>query len=305
MESDALIRALGDELASGNKTPLSGEIASRMGDIDQMHRSTMDDFVSGAKSDEPDSLFIDKNAYDKAYSQVDVDERIASDVVNWMQRKGYYDALSPEERAEIVAELQKRGGDAEFLIERAMERELDYASAPPREVPDYEDVPWAEPESPTKGDVEPRARGSEDGRSDALPDRGGAEGVEPDRGPLSEQTDAGDQLLVEGVEPVTQRQRLGAAQDAPMRGGNRAADEGLFDVSGRSQMDMFSDPSSKEAKVIHDTIASDIRTEIEKGGDFDVDMGDGKGMRPASEVLDEIEAGQEFTEIADLCGRTK
>jgi len=87
-----------------------------------------------------------------------------------------------------------------------------------------------------------------------------------------------------------------------MRGGDVPATDGLFDVSGRSQADMFDDPLSPQAKVAHDAIESDIRTGIEKDGDFTVDMGDGRGVRRVTEVLDDIDRAEGFADAVDLCG---
>ena len=106
-----------------------------------------------------------------------------------------------------------------------------------------------------------------------------------------------------GVEPATQRQRLEAAQNTPKRGIDRPMDDGLFDMGARQQMDMFSDPASKEARVVQDSIAADIRDQIKKGEDFLVDMADGKGERPASSVLDDLDAGDKASARMDLCGR--
>ena len=55
----------------------------------------------------------------------------------------------------------------------------------------------------------------------------------------TEATPAGEQTLVPGVEPVSTRDQLQAKQDAPLRGGAKPATEGLFDVEGRAQDDMF------------------------------------------------------------------
>lgn len=106
-----------------------------------------------------------------------------------------------------------------------------------------------------------------------------------------------------GVEPATQRQRLEAAQNTPKRGIDRPMDDGLFDMGARQQMDMFSDPASKEARVVQDSIAADIRDQIEADGDFLVDIGDGKGERPASSVLDDLDAGDKASARMDLCGK--
>mgnify|MGYP003406161786 CR=1 FL=1 len=80
-------------------------------------------------------------------------------------------------------------------------------------------------------------------------------------------------------------------------------DTGLFDMGARQQMDMFSDPMSREARAVQGNIAADIRDQIEADGDFRVDIGDGKGERPASSVLDDLDAGDKASARMDLCGK--
>lgn len=67
--------------------------------------------------------------------------------------------------------------------------------------------------------------------------------------------------------------------------------------------DTFSDPASAEARPILDTMTADIRDEITKGDDFLIDMGDGKGERMASTVLDDLDKGDAAAARFDLCGR--
>lgn len=55
----------------------------------------------------------------------------------------------------------------------------------------------------------------------------------------SEITDAGEQMLMEGVEAITGAQRAQAAVDAPMQGGAAPMDIGLFDTAARAQSDLL------------------------------------------------------------------
>ena len=52
----------------------------------------------------------------------------------------------------------------------------------------------------------------------------------------SEITDAGEQMLMEGVEAITSAQRAQAAVDAPMQGGDAPMDIGLFDTAARNRI---------------------------------------------------------------------
>jgi len=55
----------------------------------------------------------------------------------------------------------------------------------------------------------------------------------------TERTLQGEQTLIEGVEPITDATRAQAAVDAPLTGGTRPMDEGLFDTGARAQMDLL------------------------------------------------------------------
>ena len=57
----------------------------------------------------------------------------------------------------------------------------------------------------------------------------------------SEQTQAGEQVLVPGVQPITPAERLAMLANAPMqpRRPQRPADHGLFDTNARNQLEMF------------------------------------------------------------------
>ena len=69
--------------------------------------------------------------------------------------------------------------------------------------------------------------------------------------PATEQTDAGEQQVIPGVEPVTQKARLEAAQSKPLDGGNaemRGGRDSLFgDPMGRA--DLFDAPAEAKAGV--------------------------------------------------------
>lgn len=71
----------------------------------------------------------------------------------------------------------------------------------------------------------------------------------------TERTDQGEQFIVDGLRPVTDRDRAEAAMSKPMQSKKRqkAADEGLFDVAGRGQSDMFSaaaEPVARPARRV-------------------------------------------------------
>ena len=57
----------------------------------------------------------------------------------------------------------------------------------------------------------------------------------------TEQTDQGEQVLVPGVAPVSQRQRLESLMAAPLRPSKqqKPLNIGLFDEDARNQLDLF------------------------------------------------------------------
>lgn len=123
---------------------------------------------------------------------------------------------------------------------------------------------------------------------------------------LSEATSAGDQLLVDGVDPITERNRLESQMQSAMRGGSAEADFGLFDLNARDQMDMFSEGgATKEVDAVNVTAAQEMREAIEAdGSDFtaSIQMEDGSTRSmSASQWLDELDAEEDFTQIAEIC----
>lgn len=250
------------------------------------------DYRSMEPPDDPDGLFIDPaRGFTRREIEVMFDE--------WAEQKEFADILTEAERAEIVDELRASGGDPQYLVEQALSRELDYAESPdvrPEEA--AEDIPFGEP-----GD----ARGQPVGERGAFTGEAGSRGARAEgSGPsvaATEITDAGEQIVAPGIAPVSQRQRLEAAQAAPMRGGNAAADDGLFDVGSRAQRDMFSDPAGPDAETIHQTVMDDFRTDIERDGPTEMLMDDGRVMTD-QEAIAELDADQEFLEVMNLCGRT-
>ena len=295
-----MLSALARELTTGKKTAMTGEIAARMAEIE--HNAGIDpnvspakDFASGRES--PTGWFVQKGAYDMF---PDGDVMLRNSFEKYLGDVWPGVRFTDAERAEMLHELQTRGGDAEYLVSRTLERDLEFAELPKAEAEKYDWIPGFD--EPTAQGVSRTGGESTGGPGQvATATRGGAEGRSG--GAIVESTAAGEQFVAPGIEPVTQRQRLEARQETPMRGGARPMDDGLFDMGARQQMDMFSDPASSEARPILDTMTADIRDEITKGDDFLIDMGDGKGERMASTVLDDLDKGDAAAARFDLCGR--
>jgi len=260
--------------------------------------------------DPRDAMFVNPAEYQFDVDPVTARQNIAADLEDWMDDRGYSEIFTDAEKNEIIDALaNERGGYAEDLIDVYLEREAKQLSnepAPARTDGDPDDIPWPEPEQAPQETVGQRADGAGRSEQDAGSARVSDEDPSGDRGALSESTAAGDQRLIEGVAPITQRDRLQAAQDAPLRGGNTAADDGLFDLGARDQADMFSDPTSPEARPVQDALATDLRTEIEAEGDMtlEVDMLDGNARSMSGvDLLDYLDQGEAFSARLDLCGK--
>lgn len=300
---EGLLQALGRELSGNGKTPMSGEILARRSEIDSIGRTPSEDFIAGKQAD--DGWFVDLNKYHFDQDQLAANEQIARDFHAFLDEKYAGTTFTDAEKAEMVAELQRSGGDAEFLVERVMERELDYAALPPQEAQDYGDIPFFGNEPTAQTPVGPGVRTGERSVADAQAEGGGAAGVADASGqtriPGTDRIDTGlSQRQASEIAARQQQSRMGRLDQTRVE----SDDTTLF---GGAQSDLFSDPTSKEARALQDSIALSIRDEIAADADANikVDMGDGKGERSISSVLDELDDLQDFAEIISLCGQPK
>lgn len=297
---DRLIDALGLELTTGKKTAMSAEIAARVREIDSI-RSTptttpMDDFTGQVPRD--DGFFVDLNKYD---FHNDGSATLERDFTEYLNETWPGVGFTNEERSEMLRHLQKNGGDAEYLVERTLEREVDFFEKP-REEAEYDAIPF--PESTASGLSAPRREGAGGSEQDAGAARSGAAGEGRDRGaqsfiPGTDRLDTGQaQRDAATIAARQQQSKIGRLDQS------RVEDDagGLF---GGAQRDMFDDPSSPKARVLQDNIAADMRDQIARDGDFTVDMADGKGERSASSVLDDLDAGDAASARMDLCGKMR
>ena len=262
--------------------------------------SPADDFLAGEPSET--GFFVDLSEYEFAHGNL-ARQRIAEDLDAYLDETGQT-FLTDAEKAEILSELQTRGGDAEYLVERVAEREIELSTAPQPEDA-LDDIPFGDDAPAAPRDVGQGATGA--GRSER---DGGAEGpggtrAEDPAQPRTEQTDAGEQIVAPGIEPVTQRQRLEAQQGAALRGGDAPADIGLFDTGARSQLDIFDDPASPEARTVQEAVSQDIRADIEANGpsEANLTLDDGRVLKTDQDVLDYLDEGDRASAFFDLCGK--
>lgn len=260
-------------------------------------RSALDDWQARSAPQNPEGLFIDRDRmfFDKA--EWEVEREIGRMMDEWFETSGHGVRLTEAEKAEIRHVMQKDGGDPELLVERAYEREIDWVSTPRDEV--AEDIPFGD--APVAGAASARGPGpvaGEAGGGGAGAGRGGASAG------AVQAVIPGAERVQTGVAQRQQAEMAAREQQSKMRRGDqqRIEDdpESLF---GGGQSDLFDDVSSPEVRVIHDAIADDTRRFIDEAGDFTVDMGDGKGERSASAVLDDLDAGDRAAARLALCGK--
>lgn len=276
--------------------------------LEDPNRSAADAFRDMKPAD--DGFFVDLDAYafDDPMGGFD---RIRADFDAYFRQQFPDYLLTPDERLEIIAELQKSGGEAKHLVERVLERDLDYVDLPPNKADDYgtydpEDYLRYLDQSEAGRVLEESGGGAGRPNEDAGSARGGPEGEGYGSGAQrTESTSAGEQTLIDGVAPITARDRMEARQQAPMGNGRAEPDSqigGLFDPDDKVRTDMFSEPASPQARPMQDAVRADIDDQIAKA-DFDVDMGDGLGVRPASSVLKDLDLDDDFMAVLDACGK--
>lgn len=275
--------------------------------------SAADDFIAGARADDGFYVDLDAHEFDPNFIRDATWEAgVERGFDDFVTRRGF--RLMDDERAEILSELKARGGDADYLVERAFERERDewFDKLDGKDRGDEDFFQGHDPFAPFEDAG--RGGGAPVGpEPSAAPDGAGrAASVEPAR---VERTEAGDQLVIPGAEQraapagMTERQRAemqAQAQQSKIRRGDQTRVEddanGLFT---QHQRDMFDDPTGPQARPAQDAMIEDVRDQIARDGEFKVDMGDGKGERTASSLLDEMDADDEFIAMIDLCGRPR
>lgn len=90
----------------------------------------------------------------------------------------------------------------------------------------------------------------------------------------SEKTAAGEQTLIDGVKPVSTKEKLDAQAAKPLRGGDKALPEGgLFDIDAQKQIDMWDVmPATKQADgTVQHTTHADMIADADRS-DFLGDM---------------------------------
>lgn len=137
-------------------------------------------------------------------------------------------------------------------------------------------------------------RGGGAGTPENARDRGG-EGGGPAGAAMAARTDAGPegtrQTLIDGVAPISDRDRIAARAEKPMRGGDAPAG-GLFDEAGRAQKDIF-DPAPARADLERDLAAQEARS-----GAVEIETPEGK-MNARDALREADDFSHAVAELAD------
>lgn len=185
--------------------------------------------------------------------------------------------LNDREAAEATRLMVEHGLTADDAVERAMIREglalvqeADRAQYGGEEIP-FDDIQQQRggrsgAEAAAEGERregQPRPAGPDAG---AGREAGARERAPEERRPLTEVTDQGEQALMEGVRPITDRDRAELGMSKPMQSkrSQRPMDEGLFDVGGRGQGDLFR--LTDEAERAAPALEADLRAQLKRYG---------------------------------------
>jgi hypothetical protein len=224
------------------------------------------------------------------------------------------DALARADAAErIDMAYEADGADIPGSIRRDAQRIM------ADEGGDYEDALYdailrAERERSDAGTQAPQASGTEAlplddagtgaGRAQpaAAADAGGVQARSGDVQRRTEQTAAGEQFVTPGVEPVSLRESLEASMDAPMRGGDALANDGLFDLNARLQRDMFDDPDNASMQAKYDEREAELREAWDGLEDVAVEL-EGETVT-ARQLLSDLEADRAHRQAIETCGWT-
>jgi hypothetical protein len=255
------------------------------------YRSPIEDVQ--AKVPAKDGLFFTKENIFGLHLGPDAHGDITKELKLYAGERGF--KLLPREYSEIADTLiRNEGGDAALLMERAMERELsDAEHAYLRATGDW---------PPSAAEPPPDYVGPGGGAAGG-PETAGINAPEPGAGGAQsaglERTSAGQQYVAPGIAPITDRQRLEAQMGAPLTGGQKAMDAGLFDMGARQQIDMFDDPGSAKARPAQMAMVNDLRDAVAKGDAGTVDLGD--GPRDLADLVTELEQDADFEDVLNAC----
>lgn len=303
-EPQGLIDAIANELTAKVRTPMNGDIAARMARIDEGPDLRIDERPVATEAQIVDDLTIDPRAFSTP-------EQIDEAVNNYLAQNGDLEYLSSERHAELLRNMREVGGSVDDALDRVVDDiiENQTRSAQSQEARDGQgNTPGGNDGTGSRPVAETGPAASRPGQLAGEP-TGGSQRNAPVAEPAFETTGAGEQSVIAGVDPITQRQRLEADQARQIDGGTAATDFGLFDMNARNQGDMFDDVTSSEARAVQDQLMADLREEMAEFQGYDLMIRGENGERAFSEIVNEtlegIEAAETFADLLQLCGRTE
>lgn len=171
-------------------------------------------------------------------------------------------SVTDQERAEIKRRVLEKGEPISYATEAVLSREVVTAVEQDLALnPQEEDIPFdvgptkpasqVQPPVGPGGPVVARPRPESAERQAQAPprERGQEGGLPAQKQPATERTDQGEQILVPGVRPVTDRERVEKQMEKPMQGGRKAPPAGgLFDEDARNQTDLLDAIKKAEKK---------------------------------------------------------
>lgn len=240
-------------------------------------------------------FFVDLNDYQ--FSDTDWKAAIQRDFDAYLQSQWEGVHFSPEEKAEMLTELQTRGGDAGILVERMAEREGDEIARPREDLDNG--IPFWDDAAPAQGAVGSDASGAGRSEHGAVAEGQGTPRAGTSGGPLQEQF-PGTERVQTGVDQRNRAEISARQQQSMIRrlDQTRVEDDagGLF---GGAQRELFDDPTSPKSQEFLDSILRDLEDEVATDDSiplaFEGDDGaiglmtdDGRPIYTVQDLLDEI-----------------
>lgn len=276
LDREALVDALAREISTGKSEPTRLSMKQAMDDLARLERETFspprppqERFLEGQSV--PDGWVVRPGDYEGNPT------RLGADLGAFLADRYPGARFSAVEMREMAETLAETGGDADLLVERILEREVEFFAAPAEAV--HDPIPgWDDPPAqalPSRGGEGP---GGPDQAAGAA--RGGAAGEGPDPRPAQR---GASRVLTEAA---------------------RAADEGAFDIGARADMDWLDAPAGPKAKPVQDQRTADLRRLVEEEDRPVTFLGvDGEARTMSlSAALDDLDAGDDFLDVLAACG---
>ncbi|MGL6210957.1 MAG: hypothetical protein ACRC14_14135, partial [Paracoccaceae bacterium] len=245
-------------------------------------RTAVEDFTDQVEA--PSGLFISENEL----GFLGPDD-VARAFDSWAADKPDAQVLTANERAEIIDILQTRGGDAEYLVERALEREADFVDGKQATTdiaagnPLPEDAIGFGSPGPVTGETGGGGAGADGSAGNA----GAANGQPPVQSliPGTDRVQTGEaQRAKAEIEARKLQSRIGRLNQVRVEDD---ASSMFATVTG----DMFDDITSPQATAYMDNVIAGLRADLEAGRDLSgtATAADGRALSGLAGLLDEID----------------